>query len=56
MPMPVTAPSVELRFPAKAAEIDSRRVDEITKDDARELQLMSSAHVIDIDEIERLVF
>ena len=37
--MPVTAPSVEpdeVRFLAKAAEIDSKRVGEITKDDARE--------------------
>ena len=58
MPMPVTAPSVEVRF---LAEIDSKRVDEITKDDARELQLeevevlMSFVHVIDTDEIARLV-
>ena len=41
MPMLVTAPGGdpdELRFLAKAAEIDSKRVGEITKDDARELQ------------------
>ena len=62
--MLVTAPSVDpnkVRFLAKAAEIDGKRVDEITKDDARELQpeevevSMSSAHVINTDEIARLV-
>jgi len=51
---------VEVRFLAEAAEIDSKRVDEITKDDARELQpevefLMASAHVIDTDEVARLM-
>lgn len=54
MSMPVTAPSDEVKF-------DGKRVDEITEDDAREMQseevelLMAFAHVIDTDEIARLV-
>jgi hypothetical protein len=56
MSMPVTAPSDEVKIP-----IDSKRVDEITKDDARELQskevelLMAFAHAVGTDEIARLV-
>ncbi|OCL01921.1 hypothetical protein AOQ84DRAFT_393328 [Glonium stellatum] len=37
----ITAPSIdpdEVKFLAKATEIDSKRLDEITKDDAGELQ------------------
>ena len=55
--MLVTAPSVDpnkVRFLAKAAEIDGKRVDEITKDEKVEVS-MSSAHVSNTDEIARLV-
>jgi len=50
--MPATAPS---------DGVNSKRVDEITRDDARELQSeevelpMAFAHVIDTDEVARLV-